>query len=340
MCGERLADLGFTLREQVFEYSRLPATLGLPIAGTLLLLVGAALVLWAGEGGEGLPRGITTLGALIVLAFGLALALAVVRDRSHHSTGKNLVAVRGGQPRVWLCAHLDTKSQPFPTLVRTIGVFLAIITTVSLIVFYFLDALVADSTSIWMVLGTCATVASLPLLASTIGNDSPGAVDNASGVAAVLQAAAETPGLPLGVVLTSAEELGLAGARAWARRKDGAAAAPVRPELVINCDTLDDGGTMRCVFHRRSERRHADEIRRRAGALGIGLKLMRRTPGILLDSASFSAAGYPAVTLSRVTLGTLGRIHTPRDTAGRLTGDGAAAAASMMAACIRARMES
>jgi hypothetical protein len=337
-CVDYLRSLDFDVRQQTFGYSRLPATWGLPMAGTLLLLTGVALVLWANEGGGGLPQGTATLGALVVVAFWLWFTLSVVRDRSHHSTGINLVATRGGSaPDIWLVAHLDSKSQPFPTLVRTIGVLLAIATTLALISFYFIDMLITDSTNIWMVLGIAATVASLPLLASTIGNDSPGAVDNASGVAAVLRAVAETPGRPIGVLLTSAEELGLAGARAWARNADGVSDNHSAPKMIINCDTLDDAGPMRCVYHRKAEDPLARELAQRAAGLGVRMKLTRRTPGILLDSVSLARAGLPAVTLSRVTFGTLARIHTSRDTADRLSGDGATQAAAIMAAAIEAR---
>jgi hypothetical protein len=338
LCTAHLQRLGFEVREQSFEYSRLPATWGLPIAGTLLLLAGAALVLWAGEGSGGLPKGLGTLAALIVVAFWLSFSLAVVRDRSHHSVGTNLIATRGTlHPDIWLSAHLDSKSQPFPTLVRTVAVILAIVTAISLVVFYVVDALVADSTNIWMVLGIAATVASLPLLASTIGNDSPGAADNASGVAAVLQTAGETADAPLGVLITTAEELGLAGARAWARSPKEGATRSARPELIINCDTLDDRGPMRCVIHRSAEKGLAREIAEHGARNGTRVKLTRRTPGILLDSASFARAGLPAVTLSRVTLGTLARIHTARDTAARVRGDGAAQASAIMTAMVRSR---
>ena len=58
----------------------------------------------------------------------------------------------------------------------------------------------------------------LPVMASVVGARSAGALDNASGVATVLRAVELLArDVAVGVVLTSAEELGLAGARAWAR---------------------------------------------------------------------------------------------------------------------------
>jgi hypothetical protein len=42
---------------------------------------------------------------------------------AQRSTSVNLVATRGGgTPAVWLMAHLDSKSQPIPILVRALGI--------------------------------------------------------------------------------------------------------------------------------------------------------------------------------------------------------------------------
>ena len=81
-----------------------------------------------------------------------------------------------------------------------------------------------------------AVVVALPSIFCFIRNDSNGAVDNSSGVVSVLLAAqsAQSP-RDIGVLITSAEELGLAGARVWAP------SAPPEAEA-INCDTVDDSG--------------------------------------------------------------------------------------------------
>jgi hypothetical protein len=72
---------------------------------------------------------------------------------------------------------------------------------------------------------------------SVVGQRSAGALDNASGVAAVLDAAAAlSPALPIGVLIADAEELSLAGARAWARSRPAGVA--------LNCDSVDDDGSL------------------------------------------------------------------------------------------------
>ena len=70
---------------------------------------------------------------------------------------------------------------------------------------------------------------------SVVGSRSAGALDNASGVATVLETAASLSGaLPIGVLITDAEELSLGGARAWARSRT--------PGVALNCDKMAVNG--------------------------------------------------------------------------------------------------
>jgi Zn-dependent M28 family amino/carboxypeptidase len=158
-----------------------------------------------------------------------------------------------------------------------------------------------------------------------VRNDSPGAVDNGSGVAAVLLAAEQLePHQSVGVLITSAEELGLAGARDWAERL----AADAR---VVNCDTVDDSGTWLCMYtgSRPGLASLTDAIARRSG---LNLRVRRLLPGILADSVAFSDRGVESVTVSRGSLATLARIHTRRDNSAALTGSSIGNAAALMAA--------
>jgi Zn-dependent M28 family amino/carboxypeptidase len=159
-----------------------------------------------------------------------------------------------------------------------------------------------------------------------VRNDSQGALDNATGVTATLIAsrAGSIPG-DLGVLITSGEELGLAGARAWA--------AGATPEmLVINCDTVDDVGRWRCMYSGAKPRRIGAAAAAVAGRLGLKLPIGRLIPGILADSMAFADRGIESVTLSRGTLSTLARIHTRRDTSSALGGRGVAEGAAILSA--------
>jgi Zn-dependent M28 family amino/carboxypeptidase len=162
-----------------------------------------------------------------------------------------------------------------------------------------------------------------------VRNSSPGAVDNASGVAAVLLAAqALTSVRDLGVLITSGEELGLAGARVWA--------AQARPDIVVlNCDTVDDTGEWRLMYTGAVPARIKDA----AGKvfLGDGPKsaIRRFIPGILADSMAFADRGIESVTASRGTISTLARIHTRGDNSSAFTASGVAEASGLLAALTR-----
>ena len=327
-CARELAGLGFTVVEREFEFSAFPGRWATPIAGAVLLAaLGAAGHLgWRGHPWLALavllaaPGGVAALG----LAAGRhgVLGLPMLRERA-----TNLVAERdasAGPPRVWLVAHLDSKSQPVPILVRALGIVataLLLLAGIAAALAQGIGAPLADGWP-WIAIAAAAPVVTAPIVLSVVGARSPGALDNASGVATVLLAAARVPaGTPLGVLLTSAEELGLAGARAWASERG--------PAVAINCDGVDDSGSLVCMHDGRSADRLIEALRR---AGGPALRVRVLLPGILTDSVALADAGWAAVTVSRGGLATLARIHRPGDTADRLSGEGIAAAATVIAA--------
>ena len=143
---------------------------------------------------------------------------------------------------------------------------------------------------------------------SVVGRRNAGALDNASGVAAVLDAAAALlRPLPIGVLITDAEELALAGARAWARSRPAGVA--------LNCDSVDDDGPLTAMFTRRPPSRLLSALAEASAASKETLRVRRLVPGILTDSVALADAGWETLTLSRGTLRTLLRIHTSRDNA-------------------------
>src|SRR5690606_31427687 len=114
---------------------------------------------------------------------------------------------------------------------------------------------------LWLLLTGIGVLSALPIAASTVGSRSPGALDNATGVAAVLLAAGALPReAACRVCITSAEELGLAGARAWVGARSGG-----KPQPVWNVDTLDDAGTTQAMWSGRMPR---DTVARLAGVAG------------------------------------------------------------------------
>ncbi len=238
----------------------------------------------------------------------------------------NLVASRGN-PSVWLVAHLDSKSQPVAIVVRALGVIGLLVGAAGAVIIAALHVSGTDVRWMWPWITGWGVLSSLPVAASVVQSRSPGALDDASGVSTALMVAQSLPQqLALGVVLTSAEELGLAGARAWVRGR-GAVHA-------INVDGVDDAGALRLTWTRRRPTALLDLLTLRATEAGIPVRTGRLIPGALLDGVALADAGWQVVTVSRGTLGTVARIHTPRDSLEHVRGEGVAVTASIILAAI------
>jgi hypothetical protein len=171
----------------------------------------------------------------------------------------------------------------------------------------------------WIPITALGVLAALPVAASVVSARSPGALDNASGVATVLRAAELTPShLPIGVLLTSAEELGLAGARAWARM--------AKRGLAVNVDGIDDVGNARAIYSRRMPHSLIAILRQAKGWPAPE----RLPPGLLLDGVALADAGWEVLTVSKGRWSTVTRIHTPTDDVEHLQGVGIEEVASML----------
>jgi Peptidase family M28 len=267
------------------------------IAVTIIALMGGALV-WLGGNG--------------VLDFPLMRRRAV-----------NLEAVRGdAPPSVWLVAHIDSKWQPVSMIARVAGV---VGTTAGISVLFALAIVRAGRADAAAVIVLILTwVFSVPLLMSVVEARNTGALDNASGVSAVLAAATLVPqSARVGVVITDAEELALAGSRAWVA---GRAAS-----VALNCDSIDDAGQLTVMYSRRRPDGLVSHFVRAGATLGERVRVMRLIPGVLTDSVALADAGWQTVTLSRGNLRTLQRIHTSRDTLETMRGTGLDAAARLLA---------
>lgn len=332
-CADTLRALDFDVRETAFEYSAIVGEYGTPLGGfaALAAIGGAAL---ASNRGQPTLALALLLVALPVLALGgswLArrgvLTLPMLRRQ-----GLNLEAVRSEAPRLWLVAHIDSKSQPVPLLVRAAGIVLLGVA--------YVGALLMASMELWRGAEYAAAfgwrgvvlagaIGAVPVLGSLVGRRSPGAVDNASGVATVLAAAGLLPATAaVGVLITDAEELGLAGARAWCAGRV--------PGIALNCDGVDDAGTLTLMWTRPRARRLEAALRDAAAAEGITLRIIPLIPGVLVDGVAFADAAWETITMSHGTFGTLRRIHTARDSLSTLRGDGAVKAARVLSRAVRA----
>ena len=327
-CARLLREAGFDVREEPFEYSALPGRWATPFAG---LTSGLALAA-AGHLGFRLlmPRaaaGVLAAGVAVLALVALWSARGAVLDaRLLRATSVNLVATRGDAPRVWLAAHLDSKRQPISILVRATGITMSIIAWLAAIAVAVVNVASGAATQWWPVVSVLGVLGAIPMALSVVRDGSPGALDNASGAAAVVEAARTVAAAhSLGVVLTSAEELGLAGAAAWARSRSGQL-------TVLNCDGVDDGGRTTVFYSGRAPRALLGAMARGAERSGVPVRVRRLLPGILTDSVVLARGGHASITVSRGGYATLARIHRASDTSDRIDGQGIATVARLLAA--------
>ena len=309
------------MHHRAFSYSSVPGRWGTPIAG----LITALLFLAAGHlGAHAHARaalGVLLAGALVLGASAFWLSRWGVLDLPFgRLRGNNLTATRG-VPDLWLVAHLDSKSQPVPIVVRALAIIASIV--MWLAATSLAAAQLADGAlqSLWIPVTILGVLASIPVIASVVGASSHGALDDASGVATILRAAELLPpGTPIGVLITSAEELGLAGARAWARE--------VPSGRAINVDGIDDTGALRLIYSGRVPRALLS-------ALGAAWPAPSRLlPGALMDGVALADAGWQVVNVSKGSWRTVIRIHTRRDDLAHLEGRGAEEVAALIAGAV------
>jgi hypothetical protein len=318
-----LRSLGFEVAEHPFEYSTWPGRWSTPIAGACAAALFLASGRLAARGSARAALEVLVAGAAILGVVAWWLGRWGVLDLPFaRATSTNLVATRG-TPALWLVAHLDSKSQPIPIGVRAAAIIACIVAWVLALVLAIAQLLGAAPAWLWIPVTQLGLLAAIPVIASVVGARSPGALDDASGVATVLRAteliAAQ---IPIGVLLKSAEELGLAGARAWAR-----AAAPAS---AINMDGIDDDGATRLIYSGRAPRSLLER-------LGVDWpSASRLAPGVIMDGVALADAGWQVVNVSKGSWRTVSRIHTPGDDLAHLEGRGIEEVAGMLARSIGA----
>jgi hypothetical protein len=305
-----LRALGYTVIQQKFTFA--PASLlAFPLFGAglgFLVLVllpflsstrapaWGALAIWA-----------SGLLALVVVAAGIGLGWVPLGEGLREDA--NLIATRGeAQPRRWVVAHLDSKAQGHSMAGRLVAVWtvgFAVVVITALTVARLHHPLPPG----WLVVGAAiALLAGFLAGRGRIRGRSLGARDNGTGVVAALSAAAIADSR-WGILITGAEEFGLVGARVFAR---------LTPELqkaeFVNVDTVDQEGNLYLVSHNASGERLARALEPQLSGLAVPVRRRRLPLGIFVDSAPLARANAPAITIGRLTWGTLRRIHTPADT--------------------------
>ena len=319
-CANVLTDLGFAVAERPFEYSKFAGAYATPLAGLLVPLFAFGLLVLPTHS-QMFVAGLFIAAALAGVMFRYLGGSSVLDLGAFRARGVNLEAVRGNsEPVVWLIAHIDSKWQPVSMIVRVLGVILSAVGLLVLAAFALAHASVVMGRAGFVI----ACVGAVPLMLSYVGARNHGTLDNAGGVAAVLEAAAIVArNANVGILITDAEELALAGARAWSRSRT--------PRIALNCDSVDDDGVLTAMHSSPGPRRLLEAMERASRAEGEPLRVIRLIPGILTDHVALAAAGWTTVTLSRGSIRTLQRIHTSRDTLAAMRGTGIAVAARVLA---------
>ena len=334
----RFESAGYRVTELPFSFSTLPGRFGVPIIG-LVHIIGLAVAALFIRSDDPVPALITLGLSLLVVGLLSLLApwLIAKLPFGRVQTANWLVRASDANPRFIVMAHRDSKSQFVPIAARAASAGASLFAWVAMVII----ALVQLTSDVDPA-GTATTVAiigsilALPLLLSPALDKSPGALDNASGLAVLLGLAQRLRANDdVAFLVTDGEELGLAGARAAAK-----SLAPV--EGIINVDGIDDRGEFlimeRHGWPRRGSAPHlATALFSAARMLDLPVRRRDLPHGIQVDHIPFQSAGRAALTLMRGERRSLWRVHLPADNAGRTTGIGAADAAALIDGAIAIR---
>jgi hypothetical protein len=332
----RFEELGYTTEELPFSFSTWPGRFGISVSGGILALaaIGGTWVLIAGLPGAAL--GVFLVAAALALTPLLALDPALRKIPGGRVEARNLLFRRADARPAWiLMAHWDSKSQILPTAVRTAAVGLGALALLALILLSTLWIAGEQFRSGGMVVAAGITlfVVGVLMALSWAANESPGALDNASGLAALLEVAADNQTGDVAFLLTDAEELGLVGARFAVERLP-----PVQG--VINVDSLDDHGSFYVAEGHGWQRKGsapqlAAALLTAAAVLDLPVHRRRLPRSLQVDHLPVAGAGIPALTLLRGDWQSLLRVHSARDDADRMDGTGAAEGATLLCAAVR-----
>ena len=326
---EAFSAIGLPVSDETFAFSTLLNDVGariVPLAAWSVLLTAMAL---QGES----PVGAFVLFAALLAAYVPGTRWSRLLERFYDlgfsvRRATNLVSVvepeevRG---RLVLMAHHDSKSQTFPLFLR-LSVHTAFFAGVAGVSVMYIALTLVGATG-WMIyLWFPSLLLGIPLFLAMVNfsaDESPGAIDNASGLAILLEtaralAAERLRGIEVVFLLTGAEEEGLAGAVRFAQSREGIYIP--HNTYVIGLDGVGSpGGLVLSSRHGfppvRTGGRLETILAKVAGEMRISLRkvYVPLLPG--LEHVPIAHRGYRSVTLtsSDFAQATLA-IHTGRDT--------------------------
>lgn len=304
---EKLRDKGIDSEEEPFDIKIvpwIPLRTGL-ISSIILLLVGLLI-----SKDHQYISAITTFIILIGLLsadklWSFLAGLDLLPDLTGGLSSKNIIAsiIKGGERKIYLIAHYDSKGQSISLTTRVLLVVTGSFYLVLLTLQYIsgLPHRSQQGINIQFYFTFSFSVIIILILASVrTNNNSPGGLDNAGSVGVLIELAGllkERPykGLSITIIFTGAEELGLLGAYAFLKRH--------RHELnsdncyFLNLDGVGVGGRLK-QFGKRP--------------IFQVLPVFPMVTGLMMDHLPFEKAGFRAMSLGCVSSKTL-KIHTKED---------------------------
>jgi hypothetical protein len=183
----RFEDSGYVVEERSFTFNPWPGRFGITVIGALYLAAtfGAAVLLFSDRPYAAMSLLLVLLVTVGLLAFFAPGAIDSLKWGERQ--GLNLwAAPPSGRPRYIIMAHRDSKSQPVPLAFRGPAIVLAIIVWIALLIGAMMHTARPLPGILLLLLGAAAIFAGVTLIFCWVDNQSPGALDNASGVAAAL----------------------------------------------------------------------------------------------------------------------------------------------------------
>lgn len=225
---------------------------------------------------------------------------------------------RAGRLTLVFLAHYDSTSQTLPIILRLAAVLTAMAMCLVLFVLAVLSSTgigPAGGAWVWSVV-LVAVVALLACMFNRSGNRSPGATDNASGVAVLAALADELPerltdSANLIFVATGAEELGLGGSMRFAQHHAGRL-DPART-LCFNFDTLGSGKTIYLAGARKPFEDVPVVLSRLADGQGFKTRRLPVLIGVGMDHQQLRSGGLWAMSLTQGAGRAALHVHTAGD---------------------------
>lgn len=342
-------EAGLEFADEEFAYTERPLKVVLPVmctviaaislAGSLLYLAGSALVV--------IP------GALLLVAVFLGFRWSGTFERFASRGDKrsvNLVArIPGRQPSgtIMLSAHYDAKSQLMPVAVRAgtfmLGFLTAILFGITLLVVGIISTSAHDylGSTAGFYLSLIPAVLVFSLVFNVTGNRSAGALDDAAGVAIIVEAGRVLAAAPLenyDVVIAAfgCEEVGLCGSISYLLAHE--AALKERPFYMLNFDmpftgagnlVLNTGFELPPVL---TSRTLNGLIRAEGKRMGVKVRSAYLPVGAGADHMPWVKHGFEATALVSAT----GYVHSAKDDTSRINREGLRRAGEVSLAALRA----